>query len=401
MLGQDRRNEIVLDQESISGRHARLTVVSEEEIYIEDCGSANGTLVDGNSAKEMTAVTFESQVDLGHCTLELQRGGLPASVFAHLPTGFLRAHPYTTGEMIVQGHSSSIYEARDTSLGRDVALKVMLPQSQTQTSDVIQFIREAQITSQLQHPNIPPIYELSLDEAKQLFYTTRFMSGATLARVLEGLSLEDEFTVKRFSLTALMSVFQKVCDGVAFAHSHGVIHCTLRPENITVAEFGEVFVTGWTFATILPARESGNGAEPRPQVQAPPAKEAPPLSPYSTAEQVSGGPDGIDEHVDIHALGGILYKILTLHDPVTGDDDAQLLARILSGHVAVPASLARNPRPHWPGGQLPDYLIGVALKALSLNEELRPPTVATLQEKIAAWQEGHATGAVPESSRKR
>ncbi len=392
VLGQDRRNEIVLDQDSISSRHARLTVVSETEIYVEDCGSANGTLVDGKPANGVTPVTLDSRIELGQCVLLFQRTGLPAIVFSHLPDGFLRAFPHKLGEVVVEGHSSSIIEAHDSSLGRDIALKIMRPESQSRTSEVLQFIREAQITSQLQHPSIPPIYEMALNERKQLFYTTRFMSGATLPRVLEGLARADEFTLQRFSLSKLISVFQKICDGVAFAHEHGVIHCTLRPENVTVGEHGEVFVTGWTFATILPPPEVQNGSAPVQRVEAPPSQESPPLSPFSAAVQVKGGSEGIDQSVDIHALGGILFKILTLHDPVTGTDEAQLLARILSGHVAVPASLARNPRPHWPGRTLPDYLIGVALKALSPNDAERPATVLELQERIAAWQEDHTIG---------
>jgi hypothetical protein len=89
--------------------------------------------------------------------------------------------------------------------------------------------------------------------------------------------------------------------------------------------------------------------------------------------------------VDIHALGGILFKMLTLHDPVTGGDDAQMIARILSGHVAIPASLSRTPRPHWPDGRLPEYLVGIAMKALNTNDPSRPQSVLELQELVAAW----------------
>jgi serine/threonine protein kinase len=299
-----------------------------------------------------------------------------------LPDGFLRAHPYLRGDIVVQGRSSTIYEGHDSSLDRDVALKVMLPQSQAHAQQVLNFIREAQVTSQLQHPNILPIYELSLDDEKQLFYTTRFMSGDTLARYLEKLAAGDAPTVRRFSLAILVAIFQKVCDGVAFAHAHGVVHGALRPENITVGDFGEVFVMNWTFATILSPAEGEKGGS---RVHAPPAMESPPLSAYSAAVQVRGGHEGIDVSVDIHALGGILFKILTLHDPVTGNDDAQMIARILSGHVAIPASLSRTPRPHWPDGRLPEYLVGVALKALNTSDPDRPTNVLELQERIAAW----------------
>src|SRR5262249_50730066 len=160
--------------------HARLTVVSEAEILLEDSGSANGTYINGKPAAGATPVSYDSKIELGQCTLEFQRTGLPAAVFPHMPPGFLRAQRYQLGNVVVQGRTSIIYEAPDTALNRDIALKRMLPQSQAYTPHVLRFIREAQITSQLQHPNIPPVYELSVDEDGHLYYTTRFVEGQTL-----------------------------------------------------------------------------------------------------------------------------------------------------------------------------------------------------------------------------
>src|SRR5215207_9399716 len=84
MIGQDRKNEIVVDEESMSGRHARLTVVTETELYIEDLESANGVFVNGKPAEGMTLITPGAQVMLGQNTLDFQRNGLPATVFEHL-----------------------------------------------------------------------------------------------------------------------------------------------------------------------------------------------------------------------------------------------------------------------------------------------------------------------------
>src|SRR5882672_2639206 len=88
IIGQERKNEIVVDAESISGRHARLTVVSEEHLFLEDLGSANGTFVDGCAIEASTPITLESEIMVGDATLTFQRGGLPASVFRHLPENF-------------------------------------------------------------------------------------------------------------------------------------------------------------------------------------------------------------------------------------------------------------------------------------------------------------------------
>ena len=82
VIGQEEKNEIVIDDASVSGIHARLAVVSEDEIYIEDLGSANGTLVNGQPTSGHTRVTFTCKVEIGATTLEFQRGGQPASAFS-------------------------------------------------------------------------------------------------------------------------------------------------------------------------------------------------------------------------------------------------------------------------------------------------------------------------------
>jgi tRNA A-37 threonylcarbamoyl transferase component Bud32 len=384
MLGQDRKNEISIDEASISSRHARLTIVNETELYIEDSGSANGTLVDGQPAHGLTRVGLESRVELGECTLEFQRSGLPAAVYHHLPDGFLRAHRYNFGEATVQGSTSTIYEAHDTSLDRDVALKMMLPQSQASPAHVLRFIREAQISSQLQHPGIPPVYELSLDEQGQLFYTTRFVEGDSLAAILDAIAAGEPATTQRFSLAALLTVFQKVCDAVAFAHSRGVVHCALQPEGIMVGAFGEVFVVGWSFAKVIPALDAQTDSFVR-HVHAPDGNMAPPLSPSSAPEQASGGED-IDARTDIYALGALLYRIVTLQRPISAPDEQALRSRILTGQIVWPSVLKRCP--HWPAGKLPEHLAATAMKALSTVRAERHATVPHLQREVAAWQEG-------------
>ncbi len=392
MIGQDRKNEMVLDQDSVSGRHARLTVVSESEIYVEDCESANGTMVDGKNAMPPQRVTYDSKIEIGQCTLHFQRANLPASVFADLPEGFLRPLRYELGDIVVQGRTSTIHEARDHSLNRKLALKSMLPQSQCSSQHVLAFIREAQITSQLQHPNIPPVYELSTDDEGHLFYATRFMEGETLSSILETLEAGDPGAIQRYSLAALISIFQKICDGVAFAHSHGVVHCALRPESVTVGDYGEVFVMNWMYGLLLP-EEGHEDADDDSQVQAPPAVLTPPLSPFSAPAQAAGKPENIDRSVDVYALGGILYKILTLRDPITARDESQLAGRILAGQIASPSALMRTPRPHWPGGHVPEYLAGVAMDILSRREDKKPMTVSQLQRRVTAWLQGHAVAA--------
>jgi tRNA A-37 threonylcarbamoyl transferase component Bud32 len=238
------------------GPHARLTVASDDELFIEDMESANGTFVDGFPAAEMTPVTFSSEIMVGNTRLEFHRSGLPASVFEQLPEGFLRESRYDFGEAVVEGSTSTIFTARDTSLGRSIAIKIMRKESQANAAHVLRFVREAQITSTLQHPGILPIYELNLGEESQLYYTTRFVEGESLASLLERLAAGDPETLSEWSLAGLISAFQKICDTIAFAHSRGVVHGNLQPASITVGSFGEVFVTNWVHARVFTSETS-------------------------------------------------------------------------------------------------------------------------------------------------
>ena len=177
-----------------------------------------------------------------------------------------------------------------------------------------------------------------------------------------------------------------MCDAVAYAHSRGVVHGGLRPEAIIVGRFGEVFVEHWGTAKILDALDPHTSP-----IQAPASGGQPPLSRFSAPEQASEAFEEIDPRTDVHALGGILYLLLTLRDANCGESGAELLEQALLPRVPPAQRLSgQEPLPHWPGGRMPACLAAAAMKALSLAREDRHATVCELQKDIAAWQEGAA-----------
>lgn len=390
IIGQDRKNEIVVDHPSVSARHARLTVVSEEEFLVEDLESANGTRVDGKPAQGLTSVSMETPVQIGATVLEFERASLPAVVFKHLPEGFLREHRYNFGEAVVQGSTSTIYDAYDTSLGRDLALKVMRPERQANPTHVLRFIREAQLTSQLQHPNILPIYELYLDEQSQLFYTTRFVEGETLSSILDHIAEGAPNAAERYPLTTLLTIFQKICDAVAFAHSRGLVHGGLQPDIISLGRYGEVFVGAWGLAKILKEDEKGEPFTHRFHAADPTG--SPTTNAYSSHELAEGSLDQLNQRSDVYSLGGILYRMLTLHPPVAGPDEGVILEKILTGSIVPPAERAGEFAPHCPGGRIPEPLADLAMRCLSLDAAERPASVLAVQAEVSAWQTGLAHG---------
>lgn len=387
-IGHERINEIVIDEPSVSGRHARLTVHSEDEIFLEDLDSANGTFVDGEPTAGPVRLSLSADVRIGSVVLRFERGRLPAALFDELPTHFLRPQRYELGEVIVQGRTSTIYQAHDTSLQRDVALKMMLPASQREVRAVLRFIREVQITGQLPHPGILPIYDLGLNDDGHLFFTTRFIEGESLASILDRLSAGDERAITRYGFLALLNIWQKICDAVAFAHSRGVVHNALTPEVIEVGRYGEVFVTQWSLA-LVQSEPFGDARH----VRAPESQSTAPLSPYTAPEQAAGLIHEIDVRTDVFALGGLLYRILTLRAPLAGDTPDALLEAALNASAKAPHELAKTaPPPHWPRGRFPEFPAAVAMKALSYAREDRHQTVPEMQREITAWQESTTSG---------
>jgi serine/threonine protein kinase len=110
----------------------------------------------------------------------------------------------------------AILDAREAALERQIAMNVMLDGSNP--DDLLRFVAEAKITGQLEHPNIVPVHELGVDENEQVFYTMKFVRGITLRAVIEKLAAGDPAMRGKYPLSALLTVFQKVCDALAFAH---------------------------------------------------------------------------------------------------------------------------------------------------------------------------------------
>jgi hypothetical protein len=386
VIGHDRKNEIVAPVDSVSSKHARLTVSSDEHFFLEDLGSANGTFVNGVAIDALTPLTLDSAIGIGQTTLVFERGGLPASVFQHLPEGFLRASRYAIGEPIVEGRTSTIFEAHDTSLRRTVAMKVLHADTQADPAQVLAFIREAQIAAQLPHAGIRPIYDFGLDPEIGLFSATRFIEGESLADLLAGMASGDT-AAPHASLFSLLQIFLKACSTVAFAHNRGVVHAALRPEAIVFGRFGEVFVDHWGFATLGTPTDAEY-----PPVAAPDVSSAPPLSRYTTPEQAEGASD-IDPRTDVHALGAILFRILTLQNYNPGESAGDLLDHALQpASTPAEAFAAQQPPAHIPGGQWPERLVNACCRALSPSREERFAHAHDFKKEVGDWLESMMAG---------
>ncbi len=301
---------------------------------------------------------------------------------------------YEVDQVVAQGGMGVVLAAQDVNCRRTVAVKVLLDPDQVSSDDMLRFIEEAQITAQLEHPGIIPVYELGVDAAGHVFYSMKYVKGVTLYDILSGIHKRQPAMLAKYPLNRLLNIFLRASEAVAFAHSKGVVHRDLKPENIMVGEFGEVLVLDWGIAKVL-GRDEGRGTrgeETGPgktsttsrlrrrdlQGQAPPPDSQPhsltnprahtlahqssttiesvrsggamdlrvtldgevkgtPL--FMAPEQAEGNVDKIDRRTDVYALGGILYNILTLRPPIEGYSSDEAITNVLQGNIVPPATL--------------------------------------------------------------
>jgi serine/threonine-protein kinase len=230
-----------------------------------------------------------------------------------------------------RGAMGRIHPASDLNLLRNVALKRLDHTLAREPFYRDGFIAEAQITGQLEHPNIVPVHELAISEQGVPYFTMKLVQGMTFARWLAHGSRPPGSTER---LEQGLEIFIKVCDAVAYAHHRGVIHRDLKPDNIMVGDFGQVYVMDWGLARLTKTKPaSGEFA----QMEAPGPVGTPD---YMAPEQARGNPAEMDERSDVFGLGAILYEVVSGFRPYGNiADQQQLIERACAGAV-VPVDIA-------------------------------------------------------------
>jgi serine/threonine protein kinase len=283
--------------------------------------------------------------------------------------------------MLGIGGSSIVVRALDKQLLREVAVKVLSSDSVEGSPDIERFIEEARITGQLEHPNIVPIYEIGVRPGGGRFLCLRLLDGQTLEETLNRLG---DARLEAVNLSTLLAAFVKVCEAIAFAHSRGVIHRDLKPLNIMLSDFGQVYVLDWGIARRLagqPERQPAVRLWPEETGHrgndTPGALIGTPS--YMAPEQLRGMQEAIDERTDVFALGATLYQILAGVPPMSPENIRLVWMRRPPLPVEPPDRI--SPR-------VPAELSRIAMRALEFEPASRYGSVLELKRDLEQFQLG-------------
>jgi|GEM_PF-1293308 len=291
-----------------------------------------------------------------------------------------------------RGGMGVVYLAKQKSLGRDVAVKVLRPGEATFGPLVKRFLEEARHLARLRHPNIVSIHEIGHAESEP-YFTMDYVEGEPLSAILARSSrlaaatgsARDKETASisdtgpgdgsprasshvRLSPTQALAILKQAAAGVRHAHKHGIIHRDLKPGNILVDASGHAYVTDFGLARDMAQSSKLTRSG---EIMGTPA--------YMAPEQARGQKELIGEATDVHALGVILYEMLTGQLPYGGGAPADVIVRLITDEPMPPRKLDRR---------IPRDLETICLKAMAKAPERRYASVTAFLEDIRRFEAG-------------
>ena len=300
------------------------------------------------------------------------------------------------GEVIGRGGMGKVFRGEQLTLGRSIAFKQLLGDSSAHRE---RFVREAQITAQLDHPNIVPIHSLEVSpKGGVVGYAMKLVEGKTLRGLLTEASAATErgdAAPVELSRSTLLDHFLKICDAMSFAHAKGILHRDLKPSNIMIGRFGEVYVMDWGIARARGETGEAAGSEEstiEPTVSRDLTRVGQVIgtASYMSPEQAAARNADLDARSDQFALGLILFEIVSLKRARSGGNDEDVFARAERGEKSPLEHLSKRVK-------IPVALRAIVDKATAYAPDDRYPTVAALGGDVRRFLRGEAVEAHPDT----
>lgn len=404
--------EILLNQNALAPKRlAMLESLVEEHLnqHGRDPEKSLAAVTPNSLAREKLAEIADPEVQ---ASLARALGSLP--VDGRLaPEGTIVYHPGKSagGRFVIlrphaKGGLGEVFVALDEELNREVALKEIQGSYAHDQISRARFVLEAEITGRLEHPAIVPVYSFGQHEDGRPYYAMRFIQGDSLKtaikRFYENRSASESQRAVEFR--RLLGAFGDVCQAIHYAHSRGILHRDLKPDNIMLGKFGETLIVDWGLAKPL--------NEPVSQMEVPqPSLTEQPLRPisgsgpvetlagtalgtpgYMSPEQALGRLDLMGVRSDIYSLGATLYCLLTGQSPFVGSDVAAILPLVQKGDFPSPRSV--NPR-------VSVALEAICLKAMACEPANRYASARDLAEDLDHWLADEPVSALREALQAR
>lgn len=266
---------------------------------------------------------------------------------------------------IGRGGMGSIRQLYDPELRRRIAMKVL--EHSREPAAAQRFIDEARIIGMLEHPNIVPVHDLVIEDDGLVTYTMKLVEGETLTELIgKQKTLRD--------LEHILGCLIKVCEGLSFAHGHGVIHRDLKPDNIMIGSHGQVYVMDWGCAqvigddrSIVEGRQDDEGMLVGTLA-------------YMAPEQARGEISKIDARSDVFGVGAILYKVLTGSPPYP-QPGIRALGPAQTGTFPPPEETGSSVKP-------PPALSKIVMKAMAADPDERFQSTEELADALRTFLKG-------------
>ncbi len=272
---------------------------------------------------------------------------------------------FRLAELLGEGGTSRVYAAFDDDLEREVAIKVV-PEAGASTEEM--FAREARVTSSLTHPNVPPVYDIGKLADGYYLALPRIRGRSLHALIREA---KARGAASALPVPELVEVLLKVCDALAYAHDHGVIHQDIKPENIMIGAYGEVMLVDWGAASF-----TGDASDDHPPVGTPS---------YMAPEHALGEKQLPTS--DVYSLGATLFHALLLRRPLVFTNDSAFWKRKMNGDLDWPTreELSKHPR----------ALLAVARRAMSTEPSERYQTIPDMARDMRDYLAGGKNWSAP------